>query len=53
VERTTWTAAAVVLAADALAGTGPAAGLFADPAALDRPAVPDRPAGLPVSGPGG
>jgi hypothetical protein len=37
VERTTWTAAAVVLAADAIAGTGPAAGLFADPAALDRP----------------
>ena len=34
VERTTWTAAAVVLAADAIAGTGPAAGLFADPAAL-------------------
>jgi hypothetical protein len=34
VERTTWTAAAVVLAADALAGTGPAARLFADPAAL-------------------
>jgi hypothetical protein len=34
VERTTWTAAAVVLAADALAGTGPAAGLFAHPAAL-------------------
>ncbi|MEU2347974.1 prenyltransferase [Modestobacter sp. NPDC049651] len=36
VERTTWTAAAVVLAADALAGTGPAAGLFTAPAALDR-----------------
>jgi hypothetical protein len=53
VERTTWTAAAVVLAADALAGTGPAAALFADPAALDRPAVPDRPAGLPARGPGG
>ena len=45
VERTTWTAAAVVLAADAIAGTGPAAGLFADPAALDRPAreARDRP----------
>jgi hypothetical protein len=40
IERTTWTAAAVVLAADAIAGTGPAAQLFADPAALDRPAVP-------------
>jgi len=36
VERTTWTAAAVVLAADAIAGTGPAAALFADPGALDR-----------------
>jgi hypothetical protein len=34
VERTTWTAAAVVLAADALAGTTPASGLFTDPAAL-------------------
>jgi len=34
VERTTWTAAAVVLAADALAGTGPSARLFADPTAL-------------------
>jgi hypothetical protein len=45
VERTTWTAAAVVLAADALAGTGPAAGLFADPSAL--PAVP---AGAPAPG---
>ncbi|MFQ1003804.1 prenyltransferase [Modestobacter sp. SSW1-42] len=45
VERTTWTAAAVVLAADAIAGTGPAAGLFAAPAALDRPArgARDRP----------
>src|SRR4051794_25802603 len=40
VERTTWTAAAVVLAVDAIAGTGPAAGLFADPGALDRPVVP-------------
>lgn len=39
VERTTWTAAAVVLAADAIAGTTPAAALFADPAALDRPGV--------------
>jgi len=34
VERTTWTTAAVVLAADALAGTGPAARLFRDPAEL-------------------
>jgi hypothetical protein len=39
VERTTWTAAAVVLAADAIAGAGPSARLFADPAALDRPAA--------------
>jgi hypothetical protein len=39
VERTTWTAAAVVLAADAIAGSGPAARLFADPAALERPAA--------------
>ena len=37
VERVTWTAAAVVLAVDALAGTGGAAGLFADPAVLDSP----------------
>jgi hypothetical protein len=37
VERTTWTAAAVVLAADAICGTGPASGLFADPAALPAP----------------
>jgi hypothetical protein len=36
VERTTWTAAAVVLAADAIAGTSPAAALFTDPGALDR-----------------
>jgi hypothetical protein len=34
VERTTWTAAAVVLAADTLAGATPASGLFSDPAAL-------------------
>jgi len=34
VERTTWTAAAVVLAADAISGATPAAGLFADPSAL-------------------
>ena len=34
VERTTWTAAAVVLAADALADATPAAGLFREPAAL-------------------
>ena len=34
VERTTWTAGAVVLAADALSGATPASGLFRDPAAL-------------------
>jgi hypothetical protein len=34
VERTTWTAGAVVLAADALSAATPAAGLFRDPAAL-------------------
>jgi hypothetical protein len=39
IERTTWTAAAVVLAADAICGSGPAAGLFADPAALPAPGL--------------
>jgi hypothetical protein len=34
VECTTWTAAAVLLAADALSGATPAAGLFTEPAAL-------------------
>jgi len=37
VERTTWTAAAVVLAADALAGATGGARLFTDPAALPAP----------------
>jgi hypothetical protein len=41
VERTTWTAAAVVLAADAVAGATPAAGLFADPAALPESRAPE------------
>jgi hypothetical protein len=41
VERTTWTAAAVVLAADALAGTGPAAELFTDPASLPSAGTTD------------
>jgi hypothetical protein len=36
-ERTTWTAGAVVLAADAISGATGAAGLFADPAALPAP----------------
>jgi MMP endo-(1,4)-3-O-methyl-alpha-D-mannosidase len=44
VERTTWTAGAVVLAADALAGASPAAGLFTDVAALP-------PAGMPAGQP--
>ncbi len=43
VERTTWTAAAVVLAADALAGATPASGLFADPAALPAAGTVDAP----------
>ena len=43
VERTTWTAAAVVLAADALSGATPASGLFPDPGALAA-------AGLPAAG---
>jgi len=34
IERTTWTAAAVVLAADALSGATAASGLFTDPGAL-------------------
>ncbi|SHG39802.1 prenyltransferase [Geodermatophilus nigrescens] len=37
VERTTWTAAAVVLAVEALAGGTPASTLFADPTALPAP----------------
>lgn len=44
VERTTWTAAAVVLAADALAGATPAAALFTDPAALPAPGLAATPA---------
>ncbi|WP_324273401.1 prenyltransferase [Blastococcus brunescens] len=40
VERTTWTAAAVVLAADALSGATTAAGLFTDPAALPTAGMP-------------
>jgi hypothetical protein len=41
VERTTWTAAAVVLAADAISGATPAAGLFTDPAALPPAGILD------------
>ncbi len=43
VERTTWTAAAVVLAADALSGATPAAGLFPEPAALPAAGLPAEP----------
>ncbi|MCF6506293.1 prenyltransferase [Blastococcus sp. MG754426] len=41
VERTTWTAAAVLLAADALCGASPASGLFADPWALPAAGMAD------------
>jgi hypothetical protein len=44
VEWTTWTAAAVVLAADALSGATPASGLFTDPTALPSPGMLDAPA---------
>ncbi|MGR7026493.1 prenyltransferase [Geodermatophilus sp. URMC 62] len=43
VERPTWTAAAVVLAVDALAQATPAAALFADPSALPAPGPVDTP----------
>jgi hypothetical protein len=41
IERTTWTAAAVVLAADALSGATPASELFTDPAALPPAGMPE------------
>lgn len=41
VERTTWTAAAVVLAADALTGATPASGLFPDPGAIPAAGRPE------------
>jgi hypothetical protein len=44
VERTTWTAAAVVLAADALSGATAASGLFRDPAALPSAGTEPSPA---------
>jgi hypothetical protein len=44
--------AAVVLAADAIAGTGPGASLFAEPAALDRPAERTVPDATPGGGGG-
>ncbi|HEY0127175.1 MAG TPA: prenyltransferase [Blastococcus sp.] len=40
VERTTWTAAAVVLAADALTEATPASGLFPDPGAIPAAGLP-------------
>jgi hypothetical protein len=43
VERTTWTAAAVVLAADALAGATAASRLFTDPAALPAAGMAEKP----------
>jgi hypothetical protein len=41
IERTTWTAAAVVLAADALSEATPASGVFSDPAALSVAGLPE------------
>jgi hypothetical protein len=54
VERTTWTAAAVVLAADALSGATPASGLFPDPGALPAAGMPEisRSAGSLTGGAG-
>jgi hypothetical protein len=46
VERTTWTAGAVLLAADALSGATPASGLFTDPAALPAAGMADPDADL-------
>lgn len=43
VERTTWTAAAVVLAADALSGATPGSGLFREPGALPAAGMPQTP----------
>jgi hypothetical protein len=42
VEHTTWTAGAVVLAADALSGATPGSGLFATPSALPAPGLPEE-----------
>jgi hypothetical protein len=53
VERTTWTAAAVVLAADALSGATPAAGLFRDPGALPSAGMPATLEPAPLPGPAG
>jgi hypothetical protein len=54
VERTTWTAAAVVLAADALSAATPASGLFPDPGDLPAAGMADavHPAGSLPEGAG-
>ncbi|WP_233517822.1 prenyltransferase [Geodermatophilus marinus] len=52
VERTTWTAAAVVLAVDALCGAGPASGLFADPGGLPAGSTTARDGGWVPGGAG-
>jgi hypothetical protein len=49
VERTTWTAAAVVLAADALSGATAASGLFTEPASLSPSRAPEE-AASPLPG---
>ncbi|HUY48947.1 MAG TPA: prenyltransferase [Streptosporangiaceae bacterium] len=51
-ERSSWTSAAMILAADALSGTTPGSGLFRDAAAGMPASCPaDALAGVPVSGP--
>jgi hypothetical protein len=52
VERTTWTAAAVVLAADALSGATAASGLFTEPSALAAATTSQDPAGWLPGGAG-
>jgi hypothetical protein len=52
VERTTWTAAAVVLATDALSGATPAAGLFPHPGELPAPGMPPAADAEPVGADG-
>jgi hypothetical protein len=52
IERTTWTAAAVVLAADALSEATPASGLFSEPAALSVAGLPED-AASPLPGTAG
>jgi hypothetical protein len=52
IERTTWTAAAVVLAADALSEATPASGVFSEPAALSVAGLPED-AASPLPGTAG